>query len=158
MCIRDRSNYGSTEKYINLYQGLNSRLDEIQAAVLDVKLNYLHQENIVRRSIAEKYISEIKNPKILLPKFPKNAKEHVWHLFVIRTENRDNLYKYLSENKIQSLIHYPIPPHLQDAYKEYNHYVFPITEKIHSEVLSIPISPVLENSEINKIIKVLNSY
>lgn len=156
--IRALANYGSSVKYMNSYQGLNSRLDEIQAAVLDVKLKYIDEENEHRRKIAERYISEIKNPEIILPKNPSNTKEHVWHLFVIRTGNREKLQNYLTENGIQTLIHYPIPPHKQEAYKEWNHLRFPITEKIHSEVLSLPISPVLTEEEVSRVIQIANEF
>ena len=156
--IRALANYGSNQKYVNIYQGLNSRLDEIQAAILDVKLKYINSENQKRIDIAKRYISEIKNPKIILPELPENENEHVWHLFVIRTENRDELQNYLTEKNIQTLIHYPIPPHQQNAYKEWNNMSFPISEKIHDEVLSLPISPVLEDEEIQTIIKALNNF
>jgi dTDP-4-amino-4,6-dideoxygalactose transaminase len=156
--IRALANYGSNQKYVNIYQGLNSRLDEIQAAILDVKLKYIDSENQKRINIAKRYISEIKNPKIILPDLPENENEHVWHLFVIRTENRDELQNYLTEKNIQTLIHYPIPPHQQNAYKEWNNMSFPISEKIHNEVLSLPISPVLEDEEIQTIIKALNNF
>ena len=156
--IRTLANYGSEEKYVNKYQGLNSRLDEIQAAVLGVKLKYIDQDNEKRRNIAKKYCSEIKNEKIILPVFPEEEKEHVWHLFVIRTDKRENLQNFLQENGIQTLIHYPIPPHKQRAYKYYNHLSFPITEKIHQEVLSVPISPVMNNDEVQKVIDVLNKF
>ena len=156
--IRTLANYGSEEKYINKYQGLNSRLDEIQAAVLDVKLKYIDAENDKRRKIAERYCAEIKNPKITLPQIPEKSKEHVWHLFVIRTANRAELQTYLLENGIQTLIHYPIPPHKQRAYKYWNNLSFPITEKIHDEVLSLPISPVMEEEDVQKVIEVLNNF
>lgn len=156
--IRALANYGSNQKYVNIYKGLNSRLDEIQAAILDVKLKYIDSENKRRTEIAKRYISEIKNPKIILPELPGNENEHVWHLFVIRTENRDELQNYLSEKNIQTLIHYPIPPHQQNAYKEWNDLSFPISEKIHNEVLSLPISPVLEDEEVQTIIKALNHF
>ena len=156
--IRTLANYGSEEKYVNKYQGLNSRLDEIQAAVLGVKLKYIDQDNEKRRNIAKKYCSEIKNEKIILPVFPEEEKEHVWHLFVIRTDKRENLQNFLQENGIQTLIHYPIPPHKQRAYKYYNHLSFPITEKIQQEVLSLPISPVMNNDEVQKVIDVLNKF
>ncbi|WP_404984263.1 DegT/DnrJ/EryC1/StrS family aminotransferase [Chryseobacterium sp. M5] len=156
--IRALANYGSNQKYVNIYKGLNSRLDEIQAAILDVKLKYINSENKKRIDIAKRYISEIKNPKIILPELPENENEHVWHLFVIRTENRDELQNYLTEKNIQTLIHYPIPPHQQNAYKEWNNMSFPISEKIHDEVLSLPISPVLEDEEIQTIIKALNNF
>ncbi len=156
--IRALANYGSNQKYVNIYQGLNSRLDEIQAAVLDVKLAYIDEENEYRRKIAERYINEIKNSEIILPENPSNPKEHVWHLFVVRTKNREKLQNYLSENGIQTLIHYPIPPHKQEAYKEWNNQSFPITEKIHDEVLSLPISPVMMQDEVDAIIKTLNNF
>jgi len=156
--IRALANYGSNQKYVNIYQGLNSRLDEIQAAVLDVKLKYIDEENTVRKSIAKKYIAEISNPKIILPENPANVNEHVWHLFVIRTENRDELQKYLTENGIQTLIHYPIPPHKQEAYKEWNDQSFPISEKIHEEVLSLPVSPVMTEEEVEKVIEIVNRF
>lgn len=156
--IRALANYGSNQKYVNIYQGLNSRLDEIQAAVLDVKLKYIDEENTVRKNIAGKYIAEISNPKIILPENPADVNEHVWHLFVIRTENRDELQKYLTENGIQTLIHYPIPPHKQQAYKEWNDQSFPISEKIHEEVLSLPISPVMTEEEIKKVIEIVNEF
>ena len=156
--IRTIANYGSQEKYVNKFQGLNSRVDEIQAAVLDIKLKYIDAENDRRREIAEQYISGITNPKIILPNSPSESNEHVWHLFVIRTEERDELQKYLLENGVQTLIHYPIPPHKQKAYKYYNHLSFPITEKIHNEVLSLPISPVMDDNDINKVIALINAY
>ena len=158
VAIRAIANYGSTKKYVNLYKGLNSRLDEIQAAVLDVKLKYIDEENALRRKIAERYISEINNPKINLPENPSDKDEHVWHVFVVRVEDRDQLQNYLAENGVQTIIHYPTPPHKQEAYKEWNDLSYPISEKIHDEVLSLPISPVMKNMEIEKIIEVLNNY
>jgi dTDP-4-amino-4,6-dideoxygalactose transaminase len=156
--IRALANYGSNQKYVNIYQGLNSRLDEIQAAVLDVKLKYIDVENTVRRNIAKRYINEISNPQIILPENPEDEKEHVWHIFVIRTEKRDSLQSYLTENGVQTLIHYPIPPHKQQAYKEWNDLSFPISEKVHNEVLSLPISPVMEDEDITKVIELLNKF
>jgi dTDP-4-amino-4,6-dideoxygalactose transaminase len=156
--IRALANYGSNQKYVNIYQGLNSRLDEMQAAVLDVKLKYIDAENDTRKMIAARYINEIKNDKIVLPQMPEDGAEHVWHIFVIRSAGRDALQKYLTEKEIQTLIHYPIPPHKQEAYKEYNNLSFPITEKIHREVLSLPISPVMEAAEIDRVIEALNNY
>lgn len=156
--IRALANYGSNQKYINIYQGLNSRLDEIQAAVLDVKLQYIDTENTRRREIAEKYISGINNVNIILPELPTNKLEHVWHLFVIRTQQREKLQTHLTENGIQTLIHYPIPPHKQAAYPEMNMLSFPITEKIHAEVLSIPISPVMSDEEVENVIKEVNNW
>ena len=151
-------NYGSQKKYVNKYKGLNSRLDEIQAAFVDVKLKYLDAENKIRREIAKTYISNISNSKIILPEMPKNEFEQVWHLFVVRTSERDKLQEYLSKNDIQTLIHYPIPPHKQEAYKEFNHLKLPITEKIHNEVLSLPISPIMTENEVLLIIEAINKY
>ncbi|OPC00338.1 aminotransferase [Elizabethkingia ursingii] len=156
--IRALANYGSNKKYVNIYQGLNSRLDEIQAAVLEVKLKYIDAENELRRTIAENYISEINNPKIILPQKPSDKNEHVWHVFVIRTENRDQLQEYLADNGIQTIIHYPTPPHRQEAYKEWNNLSYPISEKIHDEVLSLPISPVMNKMDIQKVINIINSF
>jgi dTDP-4-amino-4,6-dideoxygalactose transaminase len=155
--IRAIANYGSQEKYVNEYQGLNSRLDEMQAAFLNVKLNYIDKENKLRQEIADYYISNIKNDKIILPS-KGNHNEHVWHLFVIRSEKRDNLKKYLDENGVQTLIHYPIPPHKQKCYPDLNQLSFPITEKIHEEVLSLPISPVLTKEEIKRVVDILNLF
>ncbi|QBA22834.1 DegT/DnrJ/EryC1/StrS family aminotransferase [Chryseobacterium indologenes] len=156
--IRALGNYGSNQKYVNIYKGLNSRMDELQAAVLDIKLKYISNENEIRREVAKKFIAGITNPKITLPENPIDEKEHVWHVFVIRTEKRDELQAYLTEKGIQTIIHYPIPPHQQDAYKEYNNLSFPITEKMHQEVLSLPISSVLDEKEISTIIKVVNEF
>jgi len=156
--IRAIANYGSNRKYVNIYQGLNSRLDEIQAAVLDVKLKHIDAENRKRKDIARKYLTEINNDLIILPNVPKDEDEHVWHLFVIRTKRRNDLQDFLNKKSIETLIHYPIPPHKQNAYKELNHLSFPITEKIHDEVLSLPISPVLTKDEATRIIEVLNDY
>lgn len=156
--IRAIANYGSEEKYINKYQGLNSRIDEIQAAVLNVKLSYLDEENAKRREIAKYYINNITNPTITLPQLPKEDSNHVWHVFVIRCKQRDRLQEFLKDNNIQTLIHYPIPPHKQEAYKEWNNLSFPITEQIHEEVLSLPISPVLTDDEVQTIVTVINQF
>lgn len=150
-------NYGSQKKYENEFIGLNSRLDEIQAGFLSIKLKDLDKQNEKRREVARKYLSEIKNEKIILPYYD-NSENHVFHLFVIRTENRENLQQYLLKNNIETLIHYPIAPHKQQAMKDFSHLSLPITEKIHNEVLSIPISPVLTDEEVSEIIKCLNNY
>lgn len=155
--IRAIGNYGSEEKYINIYKGINSRLSEIQAAILNVKLKHLDSDNNKRRKIAKYYLDNIKNPKIILPQV-KDFNEHNFYVFVIRTKNRDQLQKYLTDNKIGSLIHYPIPPHKQSAYKEWNNLNFPITEQIHKEILSIPISPVLNQKEIKKLVNIINEF
>ncbi|HNP33339.1 MAG TPA: DegT/DnrJ/EryC1/StrS family aminotransferase [Flavobacterium sp.] len=162
--IRALGNYGSSKKYVNEFQGLNSRLDEIQAAFLEVKLKYIDAENQIRRQLAALYLNGIKNPKIQLP-FPENSgfeysqnQEHVWHLFVIRCQEREKLQEYLTANGIQTLIHYPIPPNKQLAYKEMNHLNYPITNAIHNEVLSLPISPILSEEEVARVITALNNF
>lgn len=156
--VRTLGNYGSREKYVNDYQGLNSRLDEIQAAVLRVKLRRLDADNQKRREIAEYYCNNITNQSLILPKRPANQQSHVWHLFVIRHKDRDRLQKYLAENGIQTLIHYPIPPNKQEAYKEWNSLNFPISERIHLEVLSLPLSLVLTDEEIMTVCNKLNNW
>ena len=154
-------NYGSHEKYKNLVPGVNSRLDEIQAAILDIKLKYLDQEVKHRRTIASLYLKGIKNPLIELPLTDIDAQtygQHVWHLFVIRTENREALQQYFIHNGIQTLIHYPIPPHKQQAYKQWNDLSLPISEKIHAEVLSLPISPTLSLNDAQKVVDLCNQF
>ena len=155
--IKAIRNYGSDYKYHNIYKGVNSRLDEIQAAVLDIKLNSLDKDNNRRREISKYYRENIKNPAVILPE-TYNENAHVWHIFAIRTEERDRLQEYLKENGIETLIHYPIPPHKQDCYKEWNNLSFPLTEEIHKTILSIPISPVLTDNEVEKVVEILNSY
>ncbi|WP_406842944.1 DegT/DnrJ/EryC1/StrS family aminotransferase [Flavobacterium soyae] len=150
-------NYGSEQKYYNEYIGVNSRLDELQAAFLNVKLSNLDADNEKRRAIAKRYLAAIKNDKIELP-FWDFSNNHVFHLFVIRTKNRDYLQQYLTKNNIQTVIHYPVPPHKQNAFPDWNNLSFPITEKIHNEVLSLPMSPVLTETEVNYIIEILNQY
>lgn len=150
-------NYGSHKKYENIYQGLNSRLDEIQAAFLNVKLKHKQGDILERRRVANYYLENIKNPAIILPEV-LNEEGHVWHLFVIRTSKREVLQKYLNDNRIQTLIHYPIPPHKQEAYSVFNHLIFPITEKIHEEVLSLPISQVMGEGEIEYVVNIINSF
>ncbi|WP_069660400.1 DegT/DnrJ/EryC1/StrS family aminotransferase [Arcticibacter eurypsychrophilus] len=161
--VRAISNYGSKIKYENIYQGLNSRIDEIQAAILKVKLQYLDRDNQNRRDIALKYCENIKNPDVILPFYKdglliKNDTSYNGHLFIIRHPKRDALQKFFSDNNIQTMIHYPIPPHKQQAYKEWNNLSFPITEQIHREVLSLPISPVMTLEEVEKVCKVLNCF
>ncbi|MFV8371335.1 DegT/DnrJ/EryC1/StrS family aminotransferase [Flavobacterium sp. LB2P74] len=155
--IQSLRNYGSETKYYNDYVGINSRLDELQAAFLNVKLPHLDIENQRRRVIAKRYLSEIKNDKIRLPNWDL-SNNHVFHLFVIRTQNRIELQNYLHQNNIQTVIHYPVAPHNQKALSLWNHLSFPITQKIHDEVLSLPISPVLTMDEVSFIVAVLNKY
>ena len=155
--IRALRNYGSTEKYVFNYQGYNSRMDEIQAAILSIKLPNLDIENDYRKRIAERYLTEIKNPKIILP--PSDTiNNDVWHLFVIRVEERDKCRLFLSEKGIETTIHYPIAPHKQLAYKEWEMLFLPITEKIHQEVVSLPLNIALTASEISYIIDWVNKY
>lgn len=155
--IKAIANYGSDRKYHHIYKGVNSRLDEIQAAVLDVKLKHLDSDNNKRREISKYYRENIKNSKLILPE-TYDEKSHVWHIFAVRTQNRDEFQKYLTEKGIQTIIHYPTPPHKQGAYKEWNNLSFPITEEIHNTILSLPISPVMTDSEIEKVVEVVNEY
>lgn len=155
--IQSLRNYGSEAKYYNEYVGVNSRLDELQAAFLNVKLPNLDGENNARKVIAKRYLSEIKNDKITLPLW-NLSDNHIFHLFVIRTNKRDELQQYLLENGIQTMIHYPIPPHKQKVFEFWNNLSFPITEKIHNEVLSLPMSTVLTIEEVDFIISILNKY
>ena len=155
--IKALKNYGSNEKYKNIYKGINSRLDEIQAAILRVKLKDLDKEIEVRNQLANIYFQNIKNKEIILPYILKDVK-HGWHLFVIRTKNRVKLKKYLLEKGIQTEIHYPIPPHKQKAYKEFNHLNLPITEQTHNEVLSLPLNSTLTEEHIIYISDVINRF
>lgn len=162
--IRALANYGSNVKYVSEYQGLNSRLDEIQAAILRVKLKRLNDDNIRRHQIAKYYCENILNAEIILPVHreyfqPESVNlqlSHVWHLFVVRHKMRDKLQEFLTDSGIQTLIHYPIPPHKQLAYKDMNSMNLPITEQIHDEVLSLPISPVMHDAEVMKVVEVIN--
>jgi dTDP-4-amino-4,6-dideoxygalactose transaminase len=174
--VRAMANYGSSKKYINEYRGLNSRLDEIQAAVLRVKLTRLDEDNAQRREIAGYYINNITNPEIILPSNRQPTADnrqlqpgfqpspfsfnpsHVWHLFVIRHPERDRLQQYLTDNGIQTLIHYPVPPHKQKAYSEWNDLSFPVTEKIHREVLSLPVSQVMSMDDAANVCNLLNLF
>ena len=156
--IKTLANYGSDKKYFNQYSGINSRLDEIQAAILNIKLKYLDAENAIRRQTGKRYCTEIKNPKITLPTYPDNDLHHVWHLFVIQTQNRNHLQEYLTLNKIQTQIHYPIPPHKQACFPNFHALHFPITEALHHTVLSLPLNQILTTIEVDYIIKTLNSY
>lgn len=155
--IKALRNYGSHKKYHNVFIGINSRLDEIQAGILDIKLKFLDEDNQKRKEIAKYYRKNIKNSSIILPNvYAEDA--HVWHLFVVRTKQRDNFQKYLLDNEIQTIIHYPIPPHKQECYKLWNNLSYPITEEIHKSVLSLPISPVMSDDEMRKVVEVVNEY
>lgn len=158
--LRALRNYGSHKKYENLYQGVNSRLDELQAAFLSVKLKSLNESNSRRQEIAHLYYNGIKNDLIKLPILPEKSEEHVWHLFVIECERRSELQAYLSANGVQTLIHYPTPPHLQEAYHNlgFAEGDFPITERIHKQILSLPMGPTLKDSDVQRVIAVVNEF
>lgn len=150
-------NYGSKEKYKNRYQGLNSRLDEMQAAFLSVKLKHLDEQTQARREVIARYLIKISNPAIQLPE-PGAAGEHVWHLFVVRCKDRQGLQEHLKRAGVQTLVHYPIPPHQQEAYASVFKGTWPITESIHQEVLSLPLSPVMSASDVQTVIDAVNSF
>lgn len=150
-------NYGSHKKYENVYQGVNSRLDELQAALLSVKLKFLDKETESRRNVAATYCQKIINEKIGMP-YTSDESSHVWHLFVVRVAEREKLQAHLSSLGIQTLIHYPIPPHKQLAYSEFSELSLPLTEQIHDEVLSLPISPVMNDAEIEAVVAAVNSF
>ena len=152
---RALGNYGSSKKYIHDYKGCNSRIDELQAAVLDVKLLYLDDENNRRKEIASLYINKVQNPLIHLP---LSERDSVWHIFPVFCEHRDELQQYLRENGVETQIHYPIPPHKQQCFKEWNQLSFPITEQIHSQELSIPCHQAMTKEEVDMIIDLLNSF
>lgn len=156
--VRALRNYGSQKKYENLYQGPNSRLDELQAALLRAKLPSLDLENARRRKIAQEYLSRIQNETLILPAAPADVEEHVWHLFVLRCNHRDALQRHLDVRGIQTVIHYPTPPHRQKCYPELQRLSLPLTEAIHREVLSLPISPVMTGEQVDAVIESVNSF
>ncbi|MDB5053210.1 MAG: aminotransferase [Bacilli bacterium] len=151
-------NYGSHKKYENIYKGVNSRLDELHAAVLNVKLKYLDDDNQYRRDIANHYLKNIKNTLVTLPTLEEKVLSHVWHVFVLRVSERERFQSYMSENGVQTLIHYPIPPHKQEAYIEWVDQNYPISELIHNEIISIPISPVMSLDDVKLVSEVINGY
>jgi dTDP-4-amino-4,6-dideoxygalactose transaminase len=155
--IKMLRNYGASKKYENTIIGYNNRLDAMQAAFLNVKLPLLDEDNKKRRAIAKRYLSEIKNTKITLPYYD-GSENHVFHVFVVRVKDRSNFEAYLKSHDIGTLIHYPIPPHKQEAFKAFERLHLPITEKIHRESMSIPMSPVLTNDEVTKVITIVNNY
>ena len=155
--VRALANYGSTRKYVFKYLGRNSRLDEVQAAVLGVKLRHLDEDNAHRKAVARRYLEGVKNPAIVLPTVP-DREAHVFHIFPIRCAQRDALQRYLTDNGVQTIIHYPIPPHKQECYRDWNGCSFPITERIHAEELSLPISPVMTETETDAVIELLNRW
>jgi dTDP-4-amino-4,6-dideoxygalactose transaminase len=150
-------NYGSGKKYFNQFQGVNSRLDELQAGLLSVKLKYLQVETEIRRSIANAYLDGINNTNLILP-VVSDPNSHVWHLFVLRTSNRNKFQQFLSDNGVQTVIHYPVPPHKQSAYKSMNSLNLPITEEIHETILSIPIDISMSNEDVKTVIDACNRY
>ncbi len=160
--IRVLGNYGSPKKYQNLYKGLNSRLDEMQAAMLRVKLRYIDTDNIKRRELAKVYIEGINDKSLIQKAYKSNLnfleESHVWHLFVIRTQQRNAIQQHLIENGVQTLIHYPTAPHQQPAYKEWIKHSYPITEAMHQEVISLPISPVMSLADVERVIEAINCF
>lgn len=154
--IRSLANYGSTRKYEFSFKGKNSRMDEIQAAVLNVKLPYLDKENQRRKQIAKAYLEGINNPQIRLIK--NNDRDNVYHIFPILCPSRNRLQQYLKDNGIETMIHYPIPPHQQEAYKEWSEQHYPITEFIHHQELSLPCNPTMTDEEVYQIIDSINMY
>lgn len=155
--VRSLANYGSTKKYVFRYLGRNSRLDEIQAEVLNIKLKYLDEDLSLRKAVAKKYVDLITNPRIELPVI-SDWNANVFHIFPVRCFSRDLFQQYLSDNGIHTVIHYPIPPHKQECFKEWNNLSYPITEKIHNEELSLPMSPTLAENEIQYIIEMINKW
>ena len=155
--VKALANYGSDRKYHHIYKGTNSRLDELQAAVLDVKLPHLDADNARRREIASYYRKNITNPLIILPQ-TYDEKAAVWHVFAVRTQERDRFQQYLADNGVQTIIHYPTPPHKQLAYKEWNDRSYPISEEIHRTIISLPISPVMTEKEICEVVRIVNGY
>ena len=155
--IKKLRNYGTTTKYVNDLPGFNSRLDELQAALLSIKLKQLDQDNNRRREIAKTYLTQLSNTKVILPTVP-HFDAHVFHLFVIRVENRKEFMNFMDKKGVGTLIHYPIPPHKQQALSEWNNLSFPVTELIHNTVVSIPISPVMTDEEVRQVVEVINSY
>lgn len=155
--VRSLANYGSNAKYVFDYQGYNSRLDEIQAAILSVKLYGLNKDNRRRKEVAKYYLDNIHHLEVILP-VVNDWDAHVFHLFVIRSLRRDDLLKHLNDQGVQALIHYPVPPHKQKAYIEWNHLHLPITERIHTEVISLPISQVITDNEMKIVVDAVNSF
>lgn len=156
-CIKALRNYGSEEKYKNIYKGVNSRLDEIQASILIEKLKNLDQDNQKRRKIAKRYINEITNKEIEVPVWGE-LENHVFHVFGVRVKDRNDFQDYLLRNKIQTMIHYPIPPHQQVCMMEFSNQSFPISEKIHREIISLPCHQMLSEEEVSHIISIINEY
>lgn len=155
--VRSLANYGSTRKYVFKYRGRNSRLDEIQAAILGAKLPHLDEELSARKAVAKFYMENIKNPAVRVPAL-EDWNAHVFHLFPVLCSRRDELQKFLADNGVQTLIHYPIPPHKQECYAQWNALSFPITERLAREELSLPISPVMTPQEIRAVVETINTF
>lgn len=153
-------NYGSHIKYQNIMPGVNSRLDELQAAILSVKLKYLDQQTKQRRNVAERYLRGIDNERLIMPCTPDQAmaESNVWHVFVVRSDARAALQKHLQDKGVQTLVHYPIPPHRQQAYMQFNHLHLPVTEAIHEQILSLPMSPCMDDGQVETVIDACNSF
>jgi dTDP-4-amino-4,6-dideoxygalactose transaminase len=156
--LRALRNYGSIKKYHNQYEGPNSRLDELQAAFLRPLLRHLDGENIRRREIAEIYLRALRSPLVCLPERPQVPEEHVWHLFVVRVKHREQFAAHLMDHGVQTVIHYPIPPHKQRCFEKWNWEKLPITEAIHREVVSLPMSPALSEQQIRQVVEAVNSW
>lgn len=151
-------NYGSHKKYQNLFKGYNSRLDELQAPILKEKLKYLDEDNNYRRKIADYYLNSIDNQHIMLPSTKEEPESHVWHVFVVQVNDREHFMQYMTDHEIQTIIHYPIPPHKQEAYIEWKEHSYPISEEIHERIVSLPISPVMPEEHVKKVVEVINGY
>lgn len=156
--LRALRNYGSEKKYNNLYQGVNSRLDEVQAALLRVRLPLLNEENAARRRVAERYLAEIRNPRVSLPAAPGEDAGHVWHLFVVRCAERDRLQVHLAAHGVQTMVHYPIAPQHQRAYAGEFNGEFPLTDAIHAEVLSLPMGPGVTDEDAARVVVAVNVF
>lgn len=155
--VKALGNYGSSIRYKHEFKGVNSRMDEIQAAMLRVKLQYLNNEIKQRQTVAKAYLEGITNPLIELP-IVGDISSHVWHLFVVKTDHREKLIDYLTDNGVQTLIHYPTAPHKQGAYQEWKSESFPISEQIHEQILSLPISPILSDVDVVSVINICNAF
>lgn len=155
--VRTLGSYGESSKYVSLHKGVNSRLDEVQAAILSVKLKYLDRENERRRWIARYYLDHITNPALALPAVAV-PESHVWHLFVVRTRNRERLRQHLERRGVDTMVHYPIPPHRQQAYREWTGESFPVTEEIHATVLSLPVDITMSDEDVRAVVAACNAY
>ncbi len=156
--VKALSSYGSRVKYVHELKGVNSRLDEMQAALLRVKLRYVDWENQKRKDVARMYVKHFKNDNIILPEIPADEDEHVWHLFVLRVKNREAFREHMEDHGVMTLIHYPIAPHKQAAYKELAHLNLPISEQLHEEVVSLPISQIMSVDQVYQVLKACEQF